>query len=135
MTDTTDIASKVEQLEKRLRNVTASVLLLVGLLFVCALVLDIAVQRRIPGLCKVFDEILAGEPVPALTLIAIKGRAISFTIDLALLAAVVVLAARRKLPLLVPVGTAAAFLVLAKAAATSFAMVLPLLPLLHKLGG
>lgn len=135
MTDDSDIRGQVEELESQLGRVSWSLLLLIGLLFGFALLLDVSVQLGIPRLCKIFDEMLPGEPLPALTAMVIQGRGLSFGIDFVLLAGVVVLFATRRAPMLVPIGTVATVVLISKAMLSSFALMMPLLRLLDKVGG
>jgi len=135
LADENSISSRVDRIEGQLGSTNRVLLVLIGFLFVLALALDISAQLRIPAFCRMFDEMLPGEPLPALTVLVIKGRLLSLVIDAVLLAVLIVLLVGRKIPLLVPVAAALTVVVLAKAMLTGFALTLPLLNLLTKLAG
>ena len=135
MTDNAETTERMDRLEQQVRAVSTAFLLFVGVLFVFALLLDVGAQLQIPSLSRLFDEMLPGEPLPLLTLVVIEWRVRSLVLDLVLLAAVAAAAVSKKLVLLVPIGTVAALLLLGKALLTTFALKLPLLRLLDKLGG
>ena len=135
MTENHDISERLERLERREGCVIQALLVLVGLLFVVAFILDIGVQFAVPAVSRMLDQMMPGEPLPALTLMVIKGRAVSLGLDVVFLAGVIALLASRKRAIVIPVGTAAAVILAVKAALTWFALLLPILSMVRKLTG
>ncbi|MDX9981658.1 MAG: hypothetical protein RBU25_16685 [Lentisphaeria bacterium] len=135
MTERIEPVEQMNRLEQQVRAVSTGFLILVGTLFVFGFLLDLSSQLVIPSLSRMYEEMLPGEPLPFLTMLAIQWRAFSLGLDLVLLAVIAALAASKKIVPLVLVGTVLTLFLLGKALLTAFAMKLPLLKLIEKLGG
>jgi type II secretory pathway component PulF len=114
--DVHGVEDRVRGLERRMRVLTWSAALSLLVVFVALFVANVTFQLFIvPRFCAMFDELLAGEPLPLLTQFMIGSRALWTVLDLILFAVMIVLlvvmgVTRRAWPFLTACAAACLFL-------------------------
>ena len=122
-------------MEKRVKILESTLYILVFTLFAFALFFDLFVTATVPRFTKIFQEMLGGEPLPALTEMIMSFSVHGLGIDFLFVLILIALFMTSKLKYFLPAGVAFIIIICVKIVFIYTGLMLPILVVIKKLGG